>query len=111
MDERRRAAWIGGSVVVKGNIVSAGDLMIDGIVEGTIEVGDYNLTIGQGARVDADLVAKTITIAGKVKGNVIGSTKVELKAAATVEGDVAAPKFVMEEGATIQGKVDTGRRS
>ena len=36
--------------------------------------------------------------------------RVELKKTASVEGDVTAPKFVMEEGASISGKIDTGDR-
>ena len=110
MDERRRAAWIGGSILVKGDVVSTEDLVIDGQVEGTIELGDHSLTIGSSAAVVADLVAKHITISGSVKGDVVGSAKVELKSSAKVEGDINAPKFVMEEGATLRGKVDTGAR-
>jgi cytoskeletal protein CcmA (bactofilin family) len=110
MDERRRAAWIGGSILVKGDVVSTEDLVIDGKVEGTIELGNHSLTIGAGASVVADLVAKDITISGQVKGDVVGSAKVELKASAKVEGDINAPKFVMEEGATLSGKVDTGTK-
>ena len=110
MDERRRAAWIGGSILVKGEVVSTEDLVIDGQVEGTIELGDHSLTIGSGAAVVADLVAKNITISGTVKGDVVGSAKVELKSSAKVEGDINAPKFVMEEGATLTGKVDTGTK-
>ena len=49
-DERRRAAWIGGSILVKGDVVSSEDLVIDGKVEGTIELGDHNLTIGYRGR-------------------------------------------------------------
>ncbi len=108
MDERRRAAWIGGSILVRGDVVSSEDLVIDGQVQGNIELGDHNLTIGSGASVVADLVAKSITISGQVKGDVVGSEKVELKASARVEGDINAPKFTMEEGATLIGKVDTG---
>jgi len=110
-DERRRAAWIGGSILVKGDVVSSEDLVIDGKVEGTIELGDHNLTIGAGAAVVADLVAKNITISGEVKGDVVGSGTVELKSSARVEGDINAPKFVMEEGATLRGKVDTGTKT
>ena len=109
-EERRRAAWIGGSVIVKGNVVSTEDLVIDGKVEGTIELGDHSLTIGQSAAVIADLVAKSVTISGTVKGNVMGNGKVELKSTAKVEGDVTAPKFSMEDGASLSGKVDTGSR-
>jgi cytoskeletal protein CcmA (bactofilin family) len=109
-DERRRAAWIGGSILVRGDVVSSEDLVIDGKVEGTIELGNHNLTIGSGAAVVADLVAKNITISGELKGDVVGSGTVELKSSAKVEGDINAPKFVMEEGATLSGKVDTGTR-
>ena len=109
-DERRRAAWIGGSILVKGDVVSSEDLVIDGKVEGTIELGDHNLTIGTGAAVVADLVAKNITISGEVKGDVVGSGTVELKSSAKVEGDINAPKFVMAEGAALRGKVETGAK-
>ena len=110
MDERRKAAWIGGSIIVRGDVVSTEDLVIDGQVNGTIELGNHSLTIGPGASVVADLVAKSVTISGTVKGNVMGNAKVELKATAKVEGDVSAPQFRMEEGATLIGKVDTGTR-
>jgi cytoskeletal protein CcmA (bactofilin family) len=109
-DERRKAAWIGGSILVKGDVVSSEDLIIDGRVEGTIELGDHNLTIGSGASVTADLAAKTVIISGDVKGNVMGAAKVELKSTAKVQGDISAPKFVMDEGATLSGKVDTGTK-
>jgi cytoskeletal protein CcmA (bactofilin family) len=110
MEERRRASWISGSILVRGDVVSTGDLVIDGQVQGTIELGDHSLTIGPSASVVADLEARVVTISGKVVGNVIGAARVELKAAASVEGDVTSPRFVMEEGATLKGKVDTGSR-
>lgn len=107
-DERRKAAWIGGSILVKGDIVSTEDLVIDGQVQGTIELGNHSLVIGQGASVVADLNAKTVTISGKLKGNVMSSGRVELKSTAKVEGDISSPKLVMEDGANLSGKVDTG---
>lgn len=110
MEERRRASWISGSILVRGDVVSTEDLVIDGQVQGTIELGDHSLTIGPSASVVADLAAKVITVSGKVVGNVMGAARVELKATASVEGDVNAPTFVMEEGATLKGKVDTGNR-
>jgi cytoskeletal protein CcmA (bactofilin family) len=110
MDERRKSAWIGGSIIVKGDVVSTEDLIIDGQVQGTIELGDHSLTIGQSAAVVADLVAKTVTISGTVTGNVMSTDKVELKSTAKVAGDISAPKFAMEDGANLSGKVDTGSR-
>jgi cytoskeletal protein CcmA (bactofilin family) len=108
MDERRKSAWISGSIVVRGDVVADEDLVIDGQIHGTIKLGDHSLTIGPGAIVTANLVAKTVTISGTVKGDVIGNAKVEMKSTAKVEGDIRAPKFVIEDGATLSGKVDTG---
>lgn len=110
MEERRKASWISEQVTVKGNVVSSADLIIDGKVEGTIELGDHNLTIGDAAIVIADLMAKDVIIAGKVTGNVVGAAKVELKKNGAVEGDITAPKFSMEDGAVLSGKVETGTR-
>lgn len=110
MEERRKASWISGLVTVKGDVVSRGDLIIDGQVQGTIELGDHSLTIGEGASVIADLVAKTVTISGTVKGNVMGVAKVELCKTGRVDGDITAPKFLMEDGAALAGRVDTGER-
>jgi cytoskeletal protein CcmA (bactofilin family) len=110
MEERRRASWISGSILVRGDVVSRGDLTIDGQVQGTIELGDHSLTIGPGASVMADLAAKMITVSGTVVGNVMGTARVELKSTASIEGDVSSPTFVMEDGATLKGKVDMGNR-
>ena len=57
MEERRKSCWISGAITVKGNVTSAGDLVIDGRVEGAIEIGNHNLTIGETATVVADLMA------------------------------------------------------
>jgi cytoskeletal protein CcmA (bactofilin family) len=110
MEERRKANWIGGSILVKGDVVSTGDLVIDGQVQGTIELGNHSLTIGDRAAVTADLKANAITISGHVTGNVIGAAKVELKSTGKVDGNITAPRFVMEDGAALSGRVDTGRR-
>ena len=110
VEERRKANWIGGSVTVRGDVVSTGDLFIDGQVQGKIELGDHELTIGESATVVGDLTARSVVISGKVKGNVLGMGRAELRKTAHLEGDVMAPTFAMEEGAAFSGKVDTGDR-
>ena len=89
--ERRMIAWIGKAVRVEGKVISAEDL-----------------TIGQEAKIKADLLAKTVTISGKVTGNVRAVEKVDLQATGTVNGDITAPRFVMADGATVMGKVQAG---
>jgi len=106
--ERRVVAWIGKAVRVEGKVISAEDLTIDGDVQGSIELGGHTLTIGQDASIKADLLAKTVTISGKVKGNVKAVEKVDLRATGSVDGDITAPRFVMADGATVIGKVQAG---
>src|SRR5689334_21437172 len=77
--ERRTAGWIGKSVTIKGDVVSAEDLTIDGRVDGTIELGDHSLTIGVGAAVRADLKAHTVLISGSVVGNVTATDRIEIR--------------------------------
>jgi cytoskeletal protein CcmA (bactofilin family) len=109
-EERRKAAWIGSSVIVTGDVSSTEDLIIDGQVHGTIKIGDHNLTIGTGAVVVANLAAKSVVISGDVTGNVMSSSRVELKSTAKVQGDISTPHLVMEDGAELSGKVDTGEK-
>jgi cytoskeletal protein CcmA (bactofilin family) len=105
----RRAAWIGKAVRVEGKVISAEDLTIDGDVDGAIEVGEHDLTVGQEASVKADLNGRTITISGNVTGNVHAVEKVELRASGKVLGNIAAPKFLMADGATVTGNVKAGK--
>ena len=106
--ERRMIAWIGKAVRVEGKVISAEDLTIDGDVEGSIELGGHSLTIGEDARIKADLLAKTVIISGSVKGNVKAVEKVDLRATGSVDGDITAPRFIMADGATVMGKVQAG---
>jgi cytoskeletal protein CcmA (bactofilin family) len=110
-DERRVTAWIGTALIVQGKVISAQDLTIDGKVEGTIELGGHGLTIGQGAEIKADLVARTISISGAVTGNVTATDRVDLRATGSVDGDIVAPRFAMAEGAVIKGRVEVNRKS
>jgi cytoskeletal protein CcmA (bactofilin family) len=107
LQERLVVAGIGPTVIIKGDLISAEDLTIDGRVEGTITLGDHALSVGVGAAIRAKLVAKTITISGAVTGTVTAADKVEIRETGSVDGDVRAPRFAMQDGAVICGRVDT----
>ena len=106
IDERRVTGWIGHGVTIEGRIMSAQDLRIDGKVEGTIEVGDHGVTVGQSAEVRADLVVKWILISGAVIGDVTATERVEVKEGASVEGNITTPRLLLAEGGVINGTVD-----
>jgi cytoskeletal protein CcmA (bactofilin family) len=109
-EERRVVAWVGKSVVFKGNLSGSEDMTIDGRVEGTIELRDHGLTIGPNAEIRADIVAKTVTVRGAVMGTIKAGDKVVVSETGSVEGDIMSPRLALADGAALQGRVDTSIR-
>ena len=99
-------ARIGKSVVICGEVKGSEDLIVDGRVEGTVNLSESRLTIGPNANVSANLSAKDVLILGQVKGNVVASGRVELRAGCCVEGDIRALRLAVEDNAVFRGKVD-----
>ena len=99
-------ARIGKSVVINGEVKGSEDLIIDGRLEGTINLSDSRLTIGPNANVAADLTAKDVLILGHVNGNVVASGRVELRAGCVMEGDIRALRLAVEDNAVFRGRVD-----
>jgi cytoskeletal protein CcmA (bactofilin family) len=99
-------ARIGKTVVICGEVKGSEDLIVDGRIEGTVSLPESRLTIGPNANVAADLSAKDVLILGQVKGNVVASGRVELRAGCNVEGDIRALRLAVEDNAVFRGKVD-----
>ena len=97
---------IGASVVIKGEVSAREDLTISGRVEGKVEVRDHVVRVGREAQVHAEIQARAVIVEGTVKGNIHATERIELLEHGTVEGDIAAPKVAMAEGAQFRGKID-----
>ena len=92
----------------KGGELSAEEhLVIQGVVSGTVELKNHNLTIGESGRIKANLKAQRITIEGMLEGDMRGDETVVIKRTATVVGNVTAPRVSVEEGASVQGSIQT----
>jgi cytoskeletal protein CcmA (bactofilin family) len=100
---------IGKSVVIKGELTGSEDLTIEGHVEGKIELRQNVLTIGPNGRIKAQVFAKSVIILGEVTGNVTASEKVDLRDNGSVDGDIAAPRVGIAEGAHFRGSIDMQR--
>lgn len=90
-------------VEIKGNIRFTNELIIDGKIEGEIH-SDGVLTVGENADIRGEVKTKSVTVLGKVVGNITVSERAELKARAHLVGDLKAARLVIEEGATFVGK-------
>jgi cytoskeletal protein CcmA (bactofilin family) len=97
---------IGKSVVIKGELNGSEDLTIEGQVEGKIELRQNVLTIGANGKIKAQVFAKSVIILGEVTGNVSASDKVDIRDNGSVDGDIAAPRVAIAEGAHFRGSID-----
>src|SRR3954449_2476472 len=104
--QERTVVNIGKSVVIKGELNGSEDLTIEGQVEGKIELRQNVLTIGANARIKAQVFAKSVIILGEVTGNVSASEKVDIRDNGSVDGDIAAPRVAIAEGAHFRGSID-----
>lgn len=98
-------ANIGKSIVIKGDLSGNEDLVIEGKVEGKVDLPNNRLTIGAGGQVQAQVHAKNVVVVGRVAGNVSAGERLEIQATGIVEGDVEAPRLVVAEGAVLNGSV------
>lgn len=100
------SAAIGKSVQIKGELQGNEDLLVDGLVDGTISLHDSRLTIGPNARVKANVTARDIVVMGLLHGNLHATGRIELRAGSQVVGDLRAARLSIEENASYSGKVD-----
>jgi cytoskeletal protein CcmA (bactofilin family) len=101
-------ANIGKSISIKGDLSGKEDLIIEGTVEGRVDLPDNQLTVGANGNVNAEVHAKAVIVVGKVTGNVRGTERIEIQATGSVEGDVSAPRLVVAEGAVLNGSIEMG---
>jgi cytoskeletal protein CcmA (bactofilin family) len=99
-------AMIGASIHIKGDVSGEESLVIQGQVEGTINLKQNNLIIGQEGKVSATIHAYTITIEGDLNGDVFGEDRVIVKKTGKVRGNISAPQVSLEEGAKFKGSMD-----
>jgi cytoskeletal protein CcmA (bactofilin family) len=89
-------------LTITGNLRTAGDIQVEGVVEGDIRA--HLLTVGEGATIKGEIVADDIVVNGRVVGRVRG-LKVRLTSSARVEGDIIHKTIAIESGAHFEGSV------
>ncbi len=99
-------ATIGKSVQIRGEVKGSEDLLVDGVVEGTITLSESRLTIGPNAKVQANVSARDVVVVGTLNGDILATGRVELRAGANLVGDIHAARLSIEENALFSGKVD-----
>ena len=104
-EERRVAAWIGPSILIKGDVSSSENMTVAGRVEGDITVRGHALVVAAGGMVRGNIVARDVVVHGEVLGTITAESRVEVSATGFVRGEITAPRMMLSEGATLHGRI------
>lgn len=99
-------ATIGPSIFIKGDLSGDEDLVIEGRVEGKVDLKQNNVTVGKNGRVRADVFGRVVTIEGEVDGNVFAQEQAIVRQSGAVRGNITSPRVVLEDGSRFKGSID-----
>jgi cytoskeletal protein CcmA (bactofilin family) len=109
-------SWNGGGVLngfldrgarFEGTLSFEDTFRIDGVLKGKV-VSRNELVIGDGAAIDAEIHVGRLSVSGSVKGVIYARERVEVHAGARIQAEIHTPSLLVEDGAVIQGPVETG---
>ena len=96
------ASVLSSDLTIQGNVLTSGDIQIEGIVEGDIRA--HTLVVGESATVKGEVIAEEVIVHGRVTGRLRG-LKVRLSTSARCEGDIIHKTIAIESGAHFEGSV------
>jgi len=91
---------IGANVRIKGDLSTAGEIQLDGVVKG--DVSAASIIMGEQGALEGTIVAEKVVVRGQVKGSIRGRSVV-MERTARVTGDVYHSTLSIEAGAIIEG--------
>jgi len=97
---------LGQSIALHGEMSGKEDLLIEGQLEGTINLPDHCVTVGSHGEVKAEVHARQVIVLGTLTGNITASEKVEIRKTGQVVGDLVAAAVAIEDGAYFKGSID-----
>lgn len=90
---------------VTGEITGSNDVRIEGEIHGSVSISG-NAVVAESGKVQTSVRAARIVVSGRVDGDIFGEQMIELEPTAVVNGDLLAPKILIREGASLQGRVE-----
>ncbi len=100
------SASIGTSITINGDVTGEENLVVEGVIEGTVNLKDNNLVISENGRLTANINARIIRVDGEVKGELRGTEQIIISPTGQVSGDIRAPRVVLEDGCQFKGSID-----
>lgn len=105
MSSRSAEGVIGPHLVVRGRLDGKGDLRVEGVLEGEVEI-DGALAVGPDGTVVGPVRAREVEVSGEVHGHVLAGDGVAIRAGGRVQGDVRARRIAIDDGAALHGGIE-----
>jgi cytoskeletal protein CcmA (bactofilin family) len=99
-------ATIGASIVIQGDVSGDEDLLVEGRIEGTIDLQKNHITVGTEGKLKAEIHGRSVTIEGEIEGNVRAEEQIVLRPTAIVKGNIVSPRVTLEDGANFKGGIE-----
>ena len=103
MAEEGDVTIVGAGARLEGNVVSAGNLRIDGQVKGQINA-EGDVALSPQSQVEADIRAQNVSIAGRFKGSIQVKGKAHVGRGGRIDGNITSKTLVVEEGGIFHGQ-------
>lgn len=102
----RKENYLGDTFIIRGELSGSQDVTIDSRVEGKIDLRNQVLRVGSKARIQADIQAANVIVAGSVVGDVVAQDRVEITPAGSVVGSIRSNRISIADGARLKGSVE-----
>ena len=102
---------LGGTIVWQGELSGNEDVLIEGQLDGNIDVQNHCVTVGPQGRIKADIQGGQVIVFGRVEGRIAARGKIDLRKTAFVIGDLSSAALAIEEGAYFKGSIEIIRDS
>ena len=98
---------IGAGTIITGDIVSKGDIRVDGTLKGSVNT-EGRVVVGREGIIEGDIICSDADISGTIKAKITVSQLLSLKTTAKLSGDIITNKLSIEPGAAFSGSCSMG---
>ncbi len=106
LDSKEEQAFIGSTVVIRGELSAEEDLLVQGTIEGSVNVKNNTLKVGRDGTVNATIDAKTVHVEGRVDGDMESSELVMIHDTGRMTGNIKANRIVLKDGCRFRGHIE-----
>ena len=102
---------INNSTIIDGNIKAKEHLVINGTINGNVNIEGHNLFLGPGGKIEGEVHAHNVRVRGHLNGDIVATGTVEIAKEANYSGDIKSMGISVEQGAYFDAFVHLGEKT